>query len=138
MLLNAEVKIVHVPRLEELSAKNLIDQVKQDKEVMLFLPDLRNKQTFNREFMFNIINTVKPSFFPENIKKALQQRREMAMMRDNKYISISSDMYNMIVGSNMVAKNQRGRALHLLNHGAKKRKLPERKQKPHSLGVGLN
>lgn len=45
---------MNVPRLEELSAKNLIEQVKSDKEVMLFLPDLRGKNTFNREFLFNV------------------------------------------------------------------------------------
>ena len=107
VLLNAEVKMVHVPRLQELSAINLIEQVKEDPVLLQFLPELKGLKPINREYLFNvkiiminiqmqIINTVKPEFFPENIRYALQQRQEAAMMKQNRFIEITNDMYNLI------------------------------------------
>ena len=73
--------MVNVPRMPELSVENLIKDVVKDKKINRFLPDLYDEvsgrmKTINRQYLFNIINTIKPTFFPENIQMLLKQRKD--------------------------------------------------------------
>ena len=43
--------------------KNLADKVKDDKELLAYLPDkLNSKKKLEREWVMNVINTVHPGF----------------------------------------------------------------------------
>ena len=53
------------------------------------------------------------------------RRKEIAATKKNKMIEITSDLFDLISRSINLNPSQRGRALHLLNVGAKKRKQPE-------------
>ncbi len=65
-----------VPKMPELSVTNLLADALKDKELSRYLPELVGKKTINREFLFNIINTIKPDFFPRNIKGLMEARKE--------------------------------------------------------------
>lgn len=75
-----------------------------------------------------MINTIKPEFFPDNIRAGLEKRKELRTLGQNKYIEISKDIYNLLQNAVNLNPSQRGRAVHMLNVGAKKRKQPERQQ----------
>ena len=48
---------------------NLINQAKDDKEIMRYLPDdFATKKRPSRQFLINIIGTVYPGFFKEVIE----------------------------------------------------------------------
>ena len=141
MLLNQEVRIINVPKLNELTVASLIYQVKNDEVVRRYLPKIEDKRSVNRQFLYNvsiyifklktlikIINTLKPEFFPMNIKEGLQKRKDLKSIGKNKFVQIQSDMYDLLANAVNLNPSTRGRALHLLNHGAKTRKRPERPQ----------
>jgi hypothetical protein len=62
--------------MPELTAKNLYILSKKDEIIRDYLPDLTDKASINKEFLFNIINTVKPSFFPESMHELMRARQE--------------------------------------------------------------
>ena len=95
-----------------------------------------------------VINSLKPAFFPENIRNGLQKRKEQAAEKKKQFIEVTQDIYDLITNSNIISKSkenlrltvhidQRGRALHLLNVGAKKRKEPERRREKNQLSMPL-
>jgi hypothetical protein len=47
-LFTHDVRIINVPKLNELAVTNLINQVKADNYVMKYLPDLTDKKSVNR------------------------------------------------------------------------------------------
>lgn len=53
-------------------------------------------------------------------------------------MEITSDLYNLVTKSINLTNNQRGRALHLLNVGAKKRQRPERRARDNELALRLS
>jgi hypothetical protein len=57
--------------MPELSVKSLISLAKEDPDISRFLPEISGKKVFNRTFLFNIINTVKPNFFEANIRELI-------------------------------------------------------------------
>ena len=58
------MKIINVPRMAELAAKDILKFARNDPEINFYLPPLTDKAVLNKEYLFNVINTVKPDFFP--------------------------------------------------------------------------
>jgi hypothetical protein len=50
--------------MAELAAKDILKYARNDPQINFFLPHLTDKAILNKEFLFNVINTVKPEFFP--------------------------------------------------------------------------
>jgi hypothetical protein len=48
---------------------------------------------------------VKPSFFPDNIRSLLEARKKMQAEKNKKYISITSEIYDLIMNSQRVMKS---------------------------------
>ena len=121
------MKIVKVPVLPEMTAKVVFDIVKDNPKIMMYLPDpkdggSKDQQRINREYLFNIVNTVDESFFMKNIANAYKMRKEHEMTKRNNKFEISAFMYNIITSSNSMTVHDKGRALSMLKCGAKKRK----------------
>ncbi len=57
----------------------------------------------NRRFLFNVINTVKPGYFQQEISKALKDRKEKQALTQNKFIQMNDDMLRLITSSNHVS-----------------------------------
>ena len=57
----AEIRQVTVPFYQELSVKNLFEALSEDYEVLSYLPD-SGKRTNDRNFMWSIVNTLRPDF----------------------------------------------------------------------------
>ena len=66
-----EVKQIIVPKLDELSVKNLQKMTKNDAELQMYFPNEYYKNLApDRVFFFNTINTVYPEFLPALINGA--------------------------------------------------------------------
>jgi hypothetical protein len=122
VLTNEQVRQVHVPRVAEFKVKGLLEMARKDELVSKYLPDVSEKRVMNRQFLFTVINTLRPSYFPTEIHGALHHRKEKKALLESKYISMSPAMYQLIMNSQHVATSTRGRALALLNTTCKKRK----------------
>jgi hypothetical protein len=58
-----DINYILVPIYEELSVKKILDMVKHESEIISYLPDeLLTKKIPEREYFFNILNTVYPGF----------------------------------------------------------------------------
>ncbi len=53
-LLNSEVRIINVPRLQELSASHLIHEAYRDPIIMKYLPAYKENKIMNRQYLYNV------------------------------------------------------------------------------------
>ena len=60
-----EVRQIIIPKLEELSVKNILNQAKNDVNIKEYFPDEYFKKLApDRTFFFNTINTIYPGYLP--------------------------------------------------------------------------
>ncbi len=147
-----------MPRLQELSAKQLQVDAYADPDIRAYLPEFSESRQVNREFLFNvsacllpslvrldaaspsahmdggawtllmrrfhdilaqesnssrqhsspfylltchsqIINTVKPDFFPDNIRGCMQHRQDMAAEKNNRVVDLVPEFYELIMNT---------------------------------------
>ena len=85
LLKMSEVKFINVPRFEELSIKNLFPHLKNDSAFMMFLPDKYPKgHPPDREYFFNVLNTLNPEYVANIIKHANGMRNIAEQQDDTK------------------------------------------------------
>ena len=70
-----------MPCYPELSIKNLYIALKDDKAAQKYLPDAGKRQT-EREFVWHVVNTLRPEFVKDAIRKAQVERRKVAAAVD--------------------------------------------------------
>jgi len=73
-LKNDEVIIVNVPRIPEFQSKKLEQEAMEDQELSSFLPEPKFKRPLPKQYLYNVINSIKPDFFPDNILHAMKKR----------------------------------------------------------------
>ena len=88
-----DVKLVSVPKYEELSVKALYPQVEVDTELMLYFPTKQKKSQFpDREYFLNVLNTLRNELTQNIIAKAQSLRNTAAdQQKQDQYIYMSSD-----------------------------------------------
>ena len=75
LLKQQEVKKIVVPRYDELSVKNIFPMVKDDPEIMIYLPATLPKGKLpERTYFFNVFNTVHHERLVKIIEHANKQR----------------------------------------------------------------
>ena len=67
---------------------------------MIYLPDMKNIncKSIDRDFLFNIINTVDRQFFAKEIERYERIQAEKYMKEDPDKITITPELYHLIVG----------------------------------------
>ena len=64
-----------MPKLPEISVKLVLNMLAKDKELGMYYPsDFTEKKKLDREFVFNILNTVHPGYLENVIVYANKQR----------------------------------------------------------------
>ena len=82
--------------MPELTAKGLIKEALKDPIIKRYLPDLGEKSIINKEFLFNIINTVKPHFFPQNVEELMIRKQEKLAEKKQKFMMVTNHIYSLI------------------------------------------
>jgi hypothetical protein len=67
----AEVKHVEVPRFKEFSTKNLLGPALLEQDLKIFLPDVSADEPLNKQWLFDVIATVKPGWWQQRIAEAM-------------------------------------------------------------------
>ena len=66
-----DVKFIVVPKYEELSVKDLMPHLQKDKTFMMYFPDKFPKgHPPDREYFFNVLNTLNPDYLSRVITHA--------------------------------------------------------------------
>jgi hypothetical protein len=82
LMLLKDVKLINVPKYDELSVKNIFPMIQQDSQLMLYFPDKMPKGRLpDREYTFNVLNTLRPDYVREIIQHA-QKLRNAAEDKD--------------------------------------------------------
>jgi predicted transcriptional regulator len=55
---------------------------------------------------YKIINTLKPEFFPENIREILRARKEAEAEKNQKFVSITAEMHDLIMNSERIIRSK--------------------------------
>ena len=85
LLKMSEVRFINVPKYEELSVKNLFPHLKNDKTFMMYFPDKYPQgHPPDREYFFNVLNTLNTQYVSDIIKHANQLRNKGNGEDDNK------------------------------------------------------
>jgi hypothetical protein len=114
---------VHVPRFKQFSVRKLLQWSIADQTLRHYLPDFDDLEmedpafTIAKEFLFNLVATLKPDFWSRQIEDALQQRKEKQALKEQQQIEITEDFYNLLMGSKHLSTGSRGRALGQLAAG---------------------
>ena len=70
-----DVNLIKVQRLDEISIKKMMENIKDDAELAKYLPDeYLSGRAIDRTFFFNVINTVYPGYLHSAIDHANMQR----------------------------------------------------------------
>lgn len=93
--------MIDVPYFNELAATKIFDEIKSNLNFLPYLPDLTQlKRPPNRQYMFNvspvlahtllqIVNTIDPTFFMENIRSGYEQRKHRHADKHDSKIEMS-------------------------------------------------
>jgi hypothetical protein len=103
--------MVVVPRLPELRVPALLDEVANDPLLRSYLPDLRDvegkiKLNMNRQYLFNVVNTLRPQFFKENMSFIMQARKDQHAEKTKSFIDVRSSIYDLIANSKLISKSK--------------------------------
>ena len=73
----SEVKFKNVPFYDELAVKKIWPDVQKDPEVMFYMPSkLPKGRVPDREYMFNVLNTVKEKYLNTIVNHANSERTD--------------------------------------------------------------
>ena len=106
------VKHVEVPRYKEFSTKNLLGPALQEKDLQMFLPDVSPDEPVNKQWLFDVIATVKPGWWQTRIAEAMQARLERASVSSKpQTIEIQPEFLSLIQNSRHVPHSSRGKVV---------------------------
>ena len=93
-----QVSRINVPLYDELSVANIWPMMKSDEKFMMYFPTKMAKNRVpDREYMFNILNTIQPNYLQALIKHANDQRNSVsneAIAREA--IEVTDDWWNAL------------------------------------------
>ena len=125
---NEQARKVRVPRFRQLTTAKVLDYVKERPDVMRYLPNFRldGEPTVDREFMFTVLNTLEPDYFPAQLEAIEHERKQRIQTEEDDVIEVRPEILELLDAFDMQKTASRGsaRALCMLKKGAKKRKTP--------------
>ena len=97
--------------------------------ILRYLPHQRldGEPTCDRDFLFTILNTLDPEYFPSQLQAVEEEKRQKMESKSEDVIEVKPEILELINAFDFpLQKSTKGssRALGLLKAGAKKRKTP--------------
>ena len=117
---------------DRLTVARVIKRVQSHSAIMLYLPTVSEtgKQYIEREFLFDIVNTIDPTFFRDALAELEARRGKKAAEEESSLIEIDKNLFELLQqcqsrmsGSKLAAGK---RAMHALTNLSKVRKTPQR------------
>ena len=120
-----------MPKYKSISVQKVYDKVKGNELIMSYLPafndeEVEPKLALSREFMFNIINTLDPEFFPSAIQHEEEARVKAKGQGqpENLRVEIIPELFDLIQYGVAHRRAHGARALGALRRGANRRQRP--------------
>ena len=93
-----DVKPVNMPKWDELSVKHMWPKMKAIEGFMLYMPERLPKKILpDREYFFNIMNSVNPDYVQKAIQHAAAQRNSVTEQNaESESILLSANMHALL------------------------------------------
>ena len=93
-----DVKTVNMPKWDELSVKHMWPKMKAIEGFMLYMPDRLPKKILpDREYFFNIMNSINPDYVQKAIQHAAAQRNSVTEQNaESESILLSANMQALL------------------------------------------
>ena len=126
---NDELRKVKVPRYKQLTFAKVLDHCAGKPTVMAYLPNQRldGEPTCDRDFLFTILNTLEPDYFPAQLREVEEEKKLKMQSQVSDVIEVKPEILELINAFDFPMKGSSkggARALCMLKAGARKRKTP--------------
>ena len=126
---NDALRKVKVPRYKQLTYSKVIDHCTSKPTIMAYLPNQRldGEPTCDRDFLFTILNTLEPDYFPAQLQEVEEEKKQRMQSKTEDVIEVKPEIMDLINAYDFPMKSSSrsgGRGLSMLKAGAKKRKTP--------------
>ena len=112
LLTQSQKRHAVVPRFKEFSTKQLLAAALQDAELQPYLPTLKPTDSVNKQWLFDIIATIKPGWWEEQIGAAMQRRLDQGLRSAKpQTIEMTPEFQHLIYNSRHVPHSSRGKVL---------------------------
>ena len=94
----SEISHIHVPMCPELTVERVLSQVKAHPSMLEYLPTISDtgKQYIERDFLFNVVNTIDPNFFRDALAEIEGRRHRKAAAEENSLVEVSDHSFNLL------------------------------------------
>ena len=118
-----QVRHVEVPRYREFTTKSLLGPALNDAELQPFLPNCKLDDPINKQWFFDVIATIKPGWWEEQIAAAMQRRLERGSQESqSQVIEMQPEFLALISQSRHVPHSTRGK---VVSHLVSKQRPPD-------------
>ena len=126
---NSEIRSVKVPRYKQLTLEKVLAHAVSKPRMLRYLPNFPDggDPPCDRVFLFTIVNTLEPDYFPTQLREIEQEKREKAVSQTGDVIEVRPELLALLESFDSPLKSSsRGsaRALCMLKANAKKRRHP--------------
>ena len=124
---NDEVKPINVPRYKGLSLKSVFDHARKTPSMYKYVPEQLDdaEPQLDREFLFTVVNTCDRDYFPSQMRRIEDEKREAAEKIKQDVIEVRPELLALIESfgqdTHRVSKGSSARSLAMLKKGSKKR-----------------
>ena len=124
------VRIVKVPQIENLSIKAILIWAKENTSIESYLPSYDYEKYPNRDWLWNILNTIAYDKFQKLIKDALKDREKMIVMKSRMKVEAIPEIIHIFAKSQNVSVSK-GKSHFLMREYQRdrKRKHPDEESK---------
>ena len=125
---NDSVRKVNVPRYKQLTLSKVLDHCIAKPELLRYIPNfpMGGEVHVDRDFLFTIVNTLDPQFFPAQLRAIEEVKREKCANVEEDIIEVKPEIMELLNAFDCPLKSSRGssRALCMLKKNSKKRRRP--------------
>ena len=89
------IRVINVPQYKGLTVKNILEFKQENIHIHRFLPDYDYLKEPNREWLWNMVNTIIPEKFQNFVQAMVEERREQLIDIQNLEISVQSKFKNI-------------------------------------------
>ena len=96
-LKNRQVIYFEIPDYPELAAKNIWPLVKENSDLLLYFPDLKETQLPEKEFLYGVLCTLMPEAIRELIADGVKNRSPSSQEDKSDLIEVTKDLKDAIL-----------------------------------------
>ena len=106
LFMATDLKKIYVPKYDELSVKNLWPKLQKNSEFMRYMPDkLPDGRLPDREYLFNVLNSVRPTYCQNLIEFANRQRNTANKhTKEAERIEVTEEWHAKLMASPFLSK----------------------------------